>query len=66
VIDTFIVRMGDVSSALLVYLVQRFGLPSAAFASLNLAFIVVWVLVLVGLGREHARRSALVPAGSAP
>jgi AAA family ATP:ADP antiporter len=63
VIDTFIVRIGDVSSALLVYFVQRLGLPSAAFASLNLGFILVWLFVLVGLGREHARRAALVPAG---
>ncbi|MET0390187.1 MAG: MFS transporter [Polyangiales bacterium] len=57
VIDTFIVRTGDVFSALLVFAAGRLKLPSSGFAVLNLSLIACWVLVLVGLGREHRRRS---------
>jgi AAA family ATP:ADP antiporter len=57
VVDTFVVRLGDVSSAGLVLLASSLALPVAAFAALNLAFIACWLLVLVALGREHKRRS---------
>jgi AAA family ATP:ADP antiporter len=58
VIDTFVVRMGDVFSALLVYCAVMFHLPSKTFALVNLGLVACWLLVVVGLGREHARRSA--------
>jgi AAA family ATP:ADP antiporter len=72
VIDTFVVRMGDVFSAFLVYSAGVLHLPSRTFALVNLGLVVCWLLVVVGLGREHARRSAEVqtnvtadaPAGS--
>jgi ATP:ADP antiporter, AAA family len=61
VIDTFVVRMGDVFSAMLVYSAGVLHLPSRTFALVNLGFVVFWLLVVVGLGREHARRSAEHP-----
>ena len=58
VIDTFVVRMGDVFSALLVYSAGVFHLPGRTFMLVNLGLVVCWLLVVVGLGREHARRAA--------
>src|SRR6201999_2001516 len=47
VIDTFIVRSGDVFSAVLVYSVKELALPTAVFAILNLSFIALWLLVVL-------------------
>jgi AAA family ATP:ADP antiporter len=57
VIDTFMVRAGDVFSAVLVFAAAQLQLPTQSFALLNLGLIVCWLLVVVGLGREHQRRS---------
>jgi AAA family ATP:ADP antiporter len=66
VIDTFMVRAGDVLSAVLVFGGNALDLPIGAFALLNLGMIACWLLVLVGLGREHTRReAALALAGGA-
>jgi AAA family ATP:ADP antiporter len=66
VIDTFMVRAGDVLSAVLVFGGNALDLPIGAFALLNLGMIACWLLVLVGLGREHTRREAtLALAGGA-
>jgi ATP:ADP antiporter, AAA family len=70
VIDTFVVRMGDVFSAMLVYGAGMLHLPSRTFALVNLGLVVCWLAIVVGLGREHARRSrelaASELAGSQP
>jgi AAA family ATP:ADP antiporter len=55
-IDTFFVRVGDVLSALCVWAGSLFGLPTAAFASLNLLLVGGWLVVVVAIGREHGRR----------
>jgi len=60
VVDTFVVRLGDVFSAGLVFGASQLALPVSAFAALNLGFIVCWLLVVAALGREHKRRSALL------
>ncbi len=57
-VDTFLVRAGDGLAALVVLLGSRIGLSTQAFAAINVGLVVVWVLILVWLGREHARRSA--------
>jgi len=57
VIDTLVVRLGDVLSAVLVFGAGLFALPVQAFAVVNLGMIACWLGVLVWLGREHARRS---------
>jgi AAA family ATP:ADP antiporter len=62
IVDTLIVRIGDVVSAGLVFAAARFALPAKALAGLNLVFIVAWMLVLVAIGREHRRRAAAFDA----
>ncbi|MEY4577753.1 MAG: hypothetical protein RL701_2456, partial [Pseudomonadota bacterium] len=57
VIDSLIVRMGDMFAAVVVYAAGRFALPTSYLAILNLGLIVCWLLVLVALGREHMQRS---------
>jgi AAA family ATP:ADP antiporter len=56
-VDTFFVRLGDVLSAGVVWLGVRLSLSTPAFAAINLALILVWLGVVVAVGREHLRRS---------
>lgn len=58
VIDSFVTRMGDVFSAALIYSASVLHLPSRTIALVNLGFVGCWLLVVAGVGREHARRSA--------
>jgi ATP:ADP antiporter, AAA family len=58
IVDTFLVRAGDVMSAVVVWIGVRMGFRTVHFLVGNLVLIVVWMLVLVVLGREHRRRSA--------
>jgi ATP:ADP antiporter, AAA family len=60
VVDTFVVRLGDVFSAILVGVASQLALPTSTFAALNLGLISCWLLVVVVLGREYARRSAML------
>lgn len=57
IVDTLVVRIGDVTSAGLVYLAAQLALPPKALAGLNLALIAIWLVVLVAIGREHRRRA---------
>ncbi len=55
-VDTFFVRMGDVSSALLVFVIaQSLGLGVRAFALVNVALVVVWLVTARAIIRENAR-----------
>jgi ATP/ADP translocase len=65
-VDTFFVRFGDVLSAALVWFSARMSVPTAAFASINLGLVAVWLVLVVFLAREYRRRAAelaLAPAG---
>jgi ATP:ADP antiporter, AAA family len=57
IVDTLIVRLGDVMSAGLVWLAAELTLPAKALAALNLLLITAWLVVLVAINREHRRRS---------
>jgi ATP:ADP antiporter, AAA family len=57
-VDTFLVRVGDVLSALLVWLGSRIGLPTRAFAFINLLIAATWLVLVLVLGKENARRAA--------
>jgi AAA family ATP:ADP antiporter len=57
VVDTFIVRVGDVLAAVAVWAGNRAGLPIGAFAALNLMLIAAWLFAVVVIGKEHRRRS---------
>jgi AAA family ATP:ADP antiporter len=59
-IDGFIVRMGDVVSALVVLLGAAFGMQIRGFAWVNLGLVCVWLALVAAVGAEHARRSRRV------
>lgn len=55
VTDSFMQRIGDVGSALIVFLgTVPFAFGTKGFAALNLAFILVWLVVVFMIVREHA------------
>ena len=56
-VDTFFVRLGDVFSAVIVWLGVKLSLSTQVFAALNLSLILLWIIVVVFIGREHQRRS---------
>jgi AAA family ATP:ADP antiporter len=54
--DTFFVRLGDVTSALLVFAgTHALGLPLRGFAAVNVALVGAWLALALGIGRERAR-----------
>jgi AAA family ATP:ADP antiporter len=65
-VDTFFVRLGDVCSAGAVWLASHYGLPTKAFAAVNLGLIVLWFSVLMAIGREHSQRAAPAPLSAVP
>jgi AAA family ATP:ADP antiporter len=60
-VDTFLVRVGDVLSALVVLLGSRIGIATRTFAALNLVLVGLWIAVVLAIGRENARRVAEGP-----
>jgi AAA family ATP:ADP antiporter len=57
-IDSFFVRMGDVLSALLVFVGTAFvGLQPSGFAVINTLMVGVWLLLAWRVGRAYAARS---------
>lgn len=55
-VDTFFVRMGDVTSALLVFAgIHVFNLPLRGFAAANVALVGVWLLLARGIVQQRAR-----------
>jgi len=59
VIDTFVVRTGDVLAAATVYVgTTLMHLSVSQFALVNVVLVVVWIIVSVLTGREFRRRSA--------
>lgn len=62
VIDTFVVRFGDVMSAALVWFGAHVGLPTAGFIGVNVVLSLVWLALAFFLGRAYARESARAAA----
>lgn len=62
IIDTFVVRAGDVLSAAVVWVGTSLALSTQHFLFWNVGLIFVWFGVLMVLGREHQRRSEAVDA----
>lgn len=52
-IDTLFVRAGDLSSAGLVFIGTLLALQPRDFAITNMALILVWLLIVIGIGRRH-------------
>jgi AAA family ATP:ADP antiporter len=57
-VDTFLVRAGDVLSAVSIWIGTQLGGGTRHFLALNIALVLVWMGILVVLVREHARRTA--------
>jgi len=55
-VDTFMVRMGDVLSGVLVYVAASIlHLGVRAFAVVNVVLVATWIVVAIGIVRENAR-----------
>ena len=61
VIDGFMVRCGDVASAGVVGLGQWLSFGTKVFALINIGLVLVWLVLVVVIGREHHRRSEEKP-----
>ncbi|MEO8874524.1 MAG: MFS transporter [Polyangiaceae bacterium] len=57
IIDTFIVRFGDVFSAGFVWLGAELTLGVRAFAIINLVLIGGWIVLVLAISRENKKRS---------
>jgi AAA family ATP:ADP antiporter len=58
-IDTFFVRFGDTASAAIVFFgLHSLGLGPRTFALVNVGLVSVWILLNIGIAREHKK---LVP-----
>jgi len=58
-IDTFFVRFGDTASAAIVFFgLHTLALGPRSFALVNVGFVSVWILLNIGIAREHKK---LVP-----
>jgi ATP:ADP antiporter, AAA family len=58
VIDTFLVRAGDVLAAATVGVGSLLGLATRHFVLVNITLLVGWLYIVFQLGKQHARRSA--------
>jgi AAA family ATP:ADP antiporter len=67
-VDTFVVRFGDVLSALGVFVGTKLAFEVRHFAGLNLALVSCWLTAAYFLARRHRERSAeeLRPCRAAP
>jgi len=63
-IDTFFVRAGDLTSAGLVFLGTLLAFQPRDFAIINMALIVVWLFIVVRIGRRHRSLTEDQHAGS--
>jgi AAA family ATP:ADP antiporter len=64
VIDTFVVRAGDVMSAGLVWVGSRNGLPLKGFIGATVVLTLLWLLLAVRLGRAYSRLSSPQPVAA--
>jgi AAA family ATP:ADP antiporter len=65
-IDTFLVRGGDVLASLLVLVGQALAFTTGAFALVNAALTIVWLLVAHRLAARHASLTAAPVRAPAP
>jgi AAA family ATP:ADP antiporter len=67
-VDTLFVRLGDVCSALLVYVgAQLFHWPIAGFAAVNVVLALLWIGIVLRILKESQKLEAATPTdGTAP
>ena len=56
-IDGFFWRAGDLIQAGIVFAGTRLALETPGFALINLAFVAVWIALVMGIGAEHRKLS---------
>jgi AAA family ATP:ADP antiporter len=54
-IDTFFWRVGDLAQAGVVLVGTTLALTTRQYASVNLLFVALWLVVVIGIYREHRR-----------
>jgi ATP:ADP antiporter, AAA family len=54
-IDSFFWRMGDLASAGLVFVGSQLHLDTQRFAAVNMGFVVIWLLIVIGIVIEHRK-----------
>jgi AAA family ATP:ADP antiporter len=63
-IDTFFVRIGDVTAAGLVYLGSTFLLDTQSFAVINIVVVLLWLILAAGIGHRYRALTARGMDGS--
>jgi len=61
-VDTFFVRSGDVLSAVVVFIGVHIGFAIREFALVNVALVLVWLLLAIGIGRRYRSLTEASPA----
>jgi AAA family ATP:ADP antiporter len=56
-IDTFVMRLGDVLAAAVVWMGTRARWETHRFIVVNIALVACWLFIVVVLGKEHDRRA---------
>jgi AAA family ATP:ADP antiporter len=56
-IDGFFWRTGDLLQAAIVFAGTRLALETPGFALINLAFVAVWIALVMAIGAEHRKLS---------
>jgi AAA family ATP:ADP antiporter len=56
-IDTFVMRLGDVLAAAMVWLGTRAHWATQRFVVMNLVLVAAWLVVVTALGRLHQLRA---------
>jgi AAA family ATP:ADP antiporter len=64
-IDSFFVRFGDMLQAVVVFIGTSLAFSLRYFAVLNIAFVAIALVIVVGIYREHKRLTADLPADQA-
>jgi AAA family ATP:ADP antiporter len=57
-IDTFFVRIGDVTAAALVYLGSTLLLDTQSFAIINIVMVLLWLTLAAGIGHHYRNVTA--------
>ena len=65
-IDSFFVRGGDLLSTGLVFLGTQIALGTRNFAVINLGLVVVWLVIVALIGREHRKLTGADERGREP
>ncbi len=56
--DTLFVRLGDVLSAVLVFIGTRLAFATRHFALVNMVLVLVWIVLAVSIGSENRKLSS--------